>query len=93
MSRNMSFRSGNPDTLRKRTARFFTLIELLVTIAIIAILAGILLPSLNKAREKARTIHCRSNIKQLGIAEFTYAADNDDFYTVGWLAQGSGDYF
>lgn len=93
MSRNMSFRSGNPDTLRKRTTRFFTLIELLVTIAIIAILAGILLPSLNKAREKARTIHCRSNIKQLGIAEFTYAADNDDFYTVGWLAQGSGDYF
>jgi len=54
----------------------FTLIELLVVIAIIAILMAVLMPALSKARDQARTIGCRSNLKQYGIALRMYLDEN-----------------
>lgn len=71
--------------MSKRTG--FTLIELLVVIAIIAMLLGVLIPSLNKAKMAAQTLICNSNLKNYGPAVTLYASENKDRapFMVSWL--------
>lgn len=83
--------------------RAFTLVELLVVLAIIGLLAALLFPAFARAREKARSTTCLSNLRQLGLAVFQYAGDEDsrfpyagdpeDMNTDFWLFAHGGKYW
>ena len=70
-------------TRSKWCLSYFTLLELLIVIAIIAILASLLMPALQKAKEKSRQITCAGNLKQMGQALYLYVDDYKGNITIG----------
>lgn len=79
-------------TYKSLIANSFTLIELLVTIAIIAILAAMLLPTLNMARQKAHAITCTNSLKTAGSAIMIYTHDFNDFILPAHTSPNYGEY-
>src|ERR1043165_1419819 len=65
-----------------------TLVELLVVVAIIAVLASMLLPALQRAKEGGKRAKCASNLRQIALANYSYASDNNDYLIPGHQVWG-----
>ncbi|HWB55082.1 MAG TPA: prepilin-type N-terminal cleavage/methylation domain-containing protein, partial [Tepidisphaeraceae bacterium] len=75
--------------LQNRTDAF-SLVELLVVMGIMALLIGLLLPALNRARESAKKIQCLSNLRQMAIAAQAYVVANDGYYPFAYYVGSDG---
>jgi prepilin-type N-terminal cleavage/methylation domain-containing protein/prepilin-type processing-associated H-X9-DG protein len=88
------FNEANNHKGSRANAAGFTLVELFVVIAIIALLAGLLLPAFGLAKAAARSTQCKSNLHQMGVALALYVDENSDSFpertTTGTLVMGSG---